>query len=75
MKDVHLTLSNDEAIVLFEFLTRFSNSDVLSIEDQAEERILWDLTCMLEKSLDEPFSADWLQHLALARARVRDSAD
>lgn len=69
---IQISLSNNEAIVLFEFLSRFSNKESLRIEDQSEERILWDIQCELEKRLVEPFSANYLQLLEEARKNVRD---
>ncbi|MCL1138993.1 hypothetical protein [Shewanella pneumatophori] len=44
-KQVELKLTEDEAWVLFEFVRRFSDSDKLDIEDQAEQRALWNLCC------------------------------
>ena len=35
---VHLELTGDEALVLFEFLARFEDGGTLAIQDQAEER-------------------------------------
>jgi hypothetical protein len=67
-----LQLSRSEAIVLFEFLSRFSEDDVLNIEDQAEERVLWDLCCDLESKLVEPFAENYSDILANARYEVRD---
>jgi len=72
MEDVKIQLTKDEALVLFEFLSRFSNQDVLEIEDQAEERALWSLTCALEKVLAEPFSDRWAEIISAARTRLRD---
>jgi hypothetical protein len=69
---VTFTLTRDEAIVFFDFLSRFSRSEQLSIEHQAEERVLWDLECMLESTLHEPFSANYAQRVAEARENVRD---
>ena len=68
-----LTLTFAEALVLGDFLHRFSEKEILSIEDQAEERVLWDLECLLEKQLylDEPYA----DALAKARAAVRDSTE
>ena len=37
---VSVELTSSEALVLFEFLSRFSNDGILKIEDQAEERVL-----------------------------------
>jgi len=69
---VQLSLSKDEALVLFEWLNRFNKSDT-SFEDQAEQRVLWNLEAQLESSLVEPLEPDYLEKLESARARVRDS--
>jgi len=69
---VTFTLTRDEAIVFFEFLSRFSASDQLKIEHQAEERVLWNLECILESTLQEPFSTNYVQRVADARENVRD---
>jgi hypothetical protein len=68
-----LSLSPDEALVLFDFLSRFSDDDELRIDDQAEQRVLWDLCCLLERQLVEPFDENYALLLAQARSRVRDS--
>ena len=70
--DVTITLTSDEAIVLFEFLQRFSNTDRLMIEDQAEERALWNLCCIFEKTLLVPFDSSYQEALQAARNRLRD---
>ena len=70
--DVTITLTADEAVVLFEFLSRFSDTDKLTIEDQAEERALWNLCCIFEKSLVVPFDANYREALQAARDRLRD---
>jgi hypothetical protein len=44
----------------------------LSIQDQAEERALWNLTCILEKQLVEPFSPEWDKIIEAAKNRLRD---
>lgn len=72
-KNVHLELSRDEAIVFFEWLTQFNKSDGARFEDQAEQRVLWDLEAMLESRLVEPFEPNYGELLARARSRVRDS--
>lgn len=70
--DVQISLSADEAIVLFEFLRRFSDSDDLTIVDQAEQRVLWNLCCILERGALTPFTGDWPVLLQQARERLRD---
>jgi hypothetical protein len=72
MEDVSIGLTKDEALVLFEFLSRFSSQDVLEIQDQAEERALWNLACSLEKVLAESFSERWVEIISAARERLRD---
>ena len=71
-KEVTLRLSKNEALVLFELVSRFSETKKLSIEDQAEERVLWDICCSLEATLPQPLSADYAAALAKARQLVRD---
>jgi len=70
---VHLELSADEALVFFEFVSRFTDSDQLSIADQSEARALWNLCALLEKQLSEPFSPRYSELLARARERLRDN--
>jgi hypothetical protein len=72
-QDVTLTLSRDEALVFFEWLARFNSEEGRQFEDQAEERVLWNLEASLELRLVEPFAPDYQQILEGARARVRDS--
>ncbi len=69
---IRIDLSKDEAIVLFEFLSNFSDKGTLQIVDQAEERVLWNLCCDLEKVLSEPFMDTYATVLKESRDRVRD---
>ncbi len=73
--DIEVRMTPDEALVLFEFLSRYSNRDELRIEDQAEQRALWNLLCLLEKQLVEPFDPNYLELLKAARNRLRDNYD
>jgi hypothetical protein len=72
LSDTSVRLAPDEALVLFEFLQRFSDTGRLIIEDQAEQRALWNLCCELERRLVEPFRPDYRELLAQARSRLRD---
>jgi hypothetical protein len=70
---VNIELTKEEAIVLFEFLSRFNENDNLSrFEDQSEQRVLWNVECILEKQLSEPFRADYQKIVKKAREVVRD---
>jgi hypothetical protein len=72
---VHLRLTPDEALVLFEFLSRYADTDDLRVEDQAEQRALWNLCCVLEEELREPFDPDYAKLVQYARERLRDGVD
>jgi len=69
---ITIELTNKEALVLFEFLRRFDDEDAYSFADQAEQRVLWDMQCILEKQLVEILSPDYLRCLKEAREQVRD---
>lgn len=69
---IQINLSKDEAIVLFEFLSRFSDKEKLEITDQSEARVLWNILCDLEKILVEPFSKKYAKILEEAREKIRD---
>ncbi len=69
---VPVILSRAQALVLFEFLSRFCEKDQLDIRDPAEERVLWDILAVLESALPEPFAHDYDQQLQRARESIRD---
>lgn len=69
---ITIELTSKEALVLFEFLRRFDDEDSYSFADQAEQRVLWDIQCVLEKQLIEIMSQDYLRFLKEARDQVRD---
>lgn len=70
-----MRLGGDEALVLFEWLTRtdrLTNDFGDLVEDQAEQRALWNLTCLLERELVEPLSPVYQELVGRARDRLRD---
>lgn len=69
-----IELTKDEAIVLFDFLSRNNEEDGFKtlLKDQAEERMLWDLESLLEEGLDDVFQSDYEGVLKKAREAVRD---
>ncbi len=73
-KEVKITLTEDEAWVLFELTRRFSDSDKLDIEDQAEQRALWNLCCVFEKSLHQESEMEYKKFISQCRARLRDES-
>lgn len=72
---VRLELTADEALVLFEFLARYEESNSLNIVDQAEQCALWGLQALFEKQLVEPFLPNYVELVAEARNRLRDQID
>ena len=66
-------ISPDEALVLFEFLSRYEQHERLTFDDSAEDRVLTTLLGRLESHLVAPFSPHYQELLADARARVRAS--
>ena len=74
-RQVTIELTGDQALVLFDWIRRFNEQEREDFEDQAEERVLWDIETMLEKALVEPFAQDYDQLLTAARATDRDPAE
>lgn len=73
--EVVIQLSHDEALVLFERLARTDHTiDGFAnlVEDQAEQRALWNLISLLEHVLVEPFAAEYRELVTGARSRLRD---
>ena len=75
-QNITLTITKDEALVLFEFLARFNENEPDRpdiFEDQAEQRVLWNIECLLEEQLAEPFRPEYIDLLHAARNKVRDN--
>ncbi len=72
---ITLELTNDEALVLFDWISRFNDKNDNDFEDQAEERVLWIIESLLEKQLAEPLSEHYDKFLESARENVRDTGD
>ena len=70
-QELFLPLTNDEALVFFDWLCRF-NEGKAAFEDQAEKRLLFDLEAKLEKLLPVVLDENYLATLKAARERVRD---
>jgi len=70
--DVTLPLNANEALVLFEFLTRFVDHDRLEIVDQAEQRVLWNIQAQLETMMDCLNNPRYEEEVTEARRALRD---
>lgn len=73
-KEVQITLTEDDAWVLFELTRRFSDTDKLSIENQAEERALWNLCCIFEKTLHKASDIDYKEFISKCRDGLQDES-
>jgi hypothetical protein len=75
--DVTLKLSYAEAVVLSDMLSRWERDGTqerLPFEDQAEQRVVWDLTAVFEPLIDEVFDASGYESVvSYSRWQVRDS--
>jgi hypothetical protein len=65
-----LDLTDDEALVLFEWLSREDKRSAIPVEDPSEKTVLWSIHCQLEKALVQPFKKDYATLVAEARHRV-----
>lgn len=57
---------------MFEFLSRFEESDELLIVDRAEARVLWNILAFLQEKLVSPLENDYLKQLQQARDSLRN---
>lgn len=69
---VPIELTQDEAVVLFDFLARFAHERRLEIADPAESRVLWTLHTALERHLVGPLDTRYAETLEAARDRLRE---
>ena len=69
--DVTITLTSDEALVLFDLLHRWEDHDrVAAPEHEAEQTALWNLSALLERVLVEPFDPGYTSLVEAARRRL-----
>ena len=65
---IHLTKA--EALILFDMLVDFRDESSVQVKDQADRVALWNLCCLLEKSLVEVFAPDYKELLVRAREEL-----
>jgi hypothetical protein len=71
-ESVTITLSHDEALVLFEFFARFDESDDFTLRNTAEYLAFSRISAQLDKALVEPFKPDYNALLSAARDRLAE---
>ena len=67
---VAITLGKEEALVLFEILSRYIESDVFTVVDVSESEALSLLLAHLERVLVEPFDPNYEELLKRAKAKL-----
>ena len=66
-----IELGKDEALVLFDWITRrIEGRRPYTVEHAAEQHVLWGIECDLEKALVEPFRRDYAELVDVARERI-----
>lgn len=68
-----LELTDDQALILFEWLSRLDEKEALPVQDPSEEQVLWSLHGQLAKALAEPFRENYDSLVKEARERVKAS--
>jgi hypothetical protein len=69
--EVTMTLTADEALVLFELLHRWEDSNTIDPVLQPGEQVaLWAVSAQLERTLVEPFQEDYGDQVESARQRL-----
>ena len=69
---IEIRLSKSEALILFDWLARF-NEGRIPETDAVEKQVLCNLEATFESLLVEPFANNYLELLALAKARNRQA--
>jgi hypothetical protein len=70
---VPIELTQSEALVLFEFLSRFTQDEKLEIQDDSEQRVLWSILATLEKNLVQPLAENYQLLLNEAQKKVKEA--
>ena len=71
MRDkVDLTLTNDEALVLFDLLSRIRETNELILRHNAEFVVMSQISALLDEALVEPFDPNYASLLGQARDRL-----
>jgi hypothetical protein len=72
-KTVKIELKHNEALVIFEFLSRFNETGKLEIIDAGESQALNNLLCYIEQQSEDPapFQKNYHDLVKKARASLR----
>ncbi len=68
--NVTLSLKKEEALVLFEMLADVKQESAVPIRDVAERQAIWNLVCLFESALVEPFMPNYNAIVEEAKKRL-----
>jgi len=72
-EELNIRLTKDEALVLFEFVSRLNETEHKELfQDQSEQKMMWLIEGQLQKILVEPFRPDYKDIIDNARNKIRD---
>lgn len=71
-RPIEIRLTQDEALVLFEFFARFQETNRLRLINNAEFIALSRISAQIDRMLVQPFSQDYGELLEAARQRLSD---
>lgn len=74
-EDVKISLSHNEALVLFEFFARYQETEHFAFAHVSEFIALSKIIGSLERELAEPFSSEYLMLLKAAQESVAADCD
>ena len=66
--DYIIKLNNYEDLVFFDWLVKFVENN--EINDEDEQKILYDLECLLESTLEEPFMENYKNLIHIAKKSI-----
>ena len=66
--DYIIKLNNYEVLVFFDWLVKLVENN--EINDEAEQKILYDLECLLESTLEEPFMENYKNLIHIAKKSI-----
>ena len=69
-----IELTRAEALVIFDWLSRHEDTGTTP-GDPAEKQALWNLNAVLERTLVEPFQADYNDIVQAARTQLANDSD
>lgn len=49
---MNIILTKKEALVLYRVILRWDETGLMTIQDEEEQQLFWDLHCVLEKELE-----------------------